>query len=222
MVVWWNALTPLGQVLACIAIPSTLIMFIQVLMMFLGLGHSGGDGGDLPDSGGIDLDGDGIPDELPVGIYGPDFETDSGAFHSDSLSDSGFKLLSVRGIIAFFAMFGWTGLVMLKRGSGSFLTLAVALCAGLATMVLIALIFMWMFRLQSDGTMNIKNALGVSGKVYLRIPAERAGNGKVNLVVQGTYTELSAVTDEKSPIQYGEEIVVIGLSGINTLVVKRK
>ncbi|MDD4124189.1 MAG: hypothetical protein PHW77_00455 [Eubacteriales bacterium] len=223
MVVWWNSLSVLGQILACIAIPSTLIMLIQIVMMFLGLGHSGDadtDGVDLHDMGGAgnDFDGDGISD----GVYGQDIDADHGDFHSDSAADSGFRLLSVRGIIAFFAMFGWTGLVMLKNGNGNILSLAVALAAGLVTMLIIAFIFMWMFRLQSDGTMNIRNALGISGKVYLRVPAERNGAGKVNVMIQGTYSELSAVTDEKTPIQYGEEIVVIGISGENTLVVKRK
>ncbi len=222
MVTWWESLSALGQVFACIAIPSTLIMLIQVLLMFFGLGHSGDvdvDGADFDDiGGGVDLDGDGIPD----GIYGPDFDVDHGGFHSEEVSDSGFRPLSLRGITAFLAMFGWTGLVMLKNGNGSLLTLAVSLATGLATMFLIALIFMWMFRLQSDGTMNIRNALGVSGKVYLRVPAERKGTGKVNLLVQGSYTELNAVSDEKTPIQYGEEVVVIGISGANTLIVKRK
>ncbi|MGI6716732.1 MAG: hypothetical protein ACOX3X_05985 [Eubacteriales bacterium] len=213
MVEWWNSLSLLGQIFACIAIPSTFIMLIQVFMMFLGLGHSGGDG-DVN----VDLDGDGNPD----GIYGDDIDTDTGDFESDAATDSGFRLLSVRGILSFLAIFGWTGLVVLKNGGSTFLALLVSAIAGLATMIIIALIFMWMFRLQSDGTMNIKNALGVSGKVYLRIPASRQGSGKVNVMIQGKYTELAAVTDEDTPIQFGEEIVVIGISGSNTLVVKRK
>ena len=41
-------------------------------------------------------------------------------------------------------------------------------------------------------------------------------------MLQGHYMELEAVTDEDEDIKFGTEIVVIGLSGTNTLVVKRK
>lgn len=215
MVEWWNSLSLLGQIFACIAIPSTIIMIIQVIMMFFGLSHSGD--ADIDGDVNVDLDGDGVPD----GIYGDDVDTD-GDFESDAAADSGFRLLSVRGIISFFAIFGWTGLVVLKSGGSTLLALGVAASAGFATMVILALIFMWMFRLQSDGTIDIKYALGVSGKVYLRIPPQRQGTGKVNVMLQGRYAELPAVTDETDSIQFGEEIVVIGISGSNTLVVKRK
>ena len=185
-----------------------------VIMIIFGLSHSGD----------ADIDGD-VNVDLDAwrarGIYGDDVDTD-GDFESDAAADSGFRLLSVRGIISFFAIFGWTGLVVLKSGGSTLLALGVAASAGFATMVILALIFMWMFRLQSDGTMDIKYALGVSGKVYLRIPPQRQGTGKVNVMLQGRYAELPAVTDETDSIQFGEEIVVIGISGSNTLVVKRK
>ena len=72
------------------------------------------------------------------------------------------------------------------------------------------------------GSRNIGNALGKSGTVYLRIPANREGNGKVNLMLQDTFVELDAVTDEENAIPSGREVVVIGLSGQSTLVVKSK
>ena len=41
MAEWWESLTLLGQVLACIAVPSTLIMLIQLVMMLTGMGDDG-------------------------------------------------------------------------------------------------------------------------------------------------------------------------------------
>ena len=41
-------------------------------------------------------------------------------------------------------------------------------------------------------------------------------------MLQGTYVEREAVTDEDAPLPYGTEVVVIGLSGESTLVVARK
>ena len=214
MVEWWNSLSLLGQIFACIAIPSTIIMIIQVIMMFFGLSHSGD--ADIDGDVNVDLDGDGVPD----GIYGDDVDTD-GDFESDAAADSGFRLLSVRGIISFFAIFGWTGLVVLKSG-GSTLLLQGGSISRLCHNGYISPDIHVDVPPQSDGTMDIKYALGVSGKVYLRIPPQRQGTGKVNVMLQGRYAELPAVTDETDSIQFGEEIVVIGISGSNTLVVKRK
>ena len=70
--------------------------------------------------------------------------------------------------------------------------------------------------------MNLKYALGVSGNIYITVPPRRSGKGKVNIIVQGKLEELDAVTDEELPLPFGTEIVVIGLSGGNTLVVRRK
>ena len=46
MLNWWNSLIPAQQVLALIAIPSTLILVIQTIMVLIGFGD-GGDGGDV-------------------------------------------------------------------------------------------------------------------------------------------------------------------------------
>lgn len=221
MLEWFESLTDLGRILAYIAIPATLIMFIQLVMMIVGMGSSGGGDTDTSDIDvdGIDLDGDGIPDDIGDGIYTSDTPHD---FESDTQNDSGFRLFSFRTIIAFLAMFGWTGLLLQSKGVDTVLTLIFAFAAGFAVMMIIAFTFMWLLRLTSDGSMSIKNALGVSGSVYLRIPPERHGTGKVNVLVQETLHELSAVTDEKTTIEFGEEIVVVGISGQNTLIVKRK
>ena len=41
-------------------------------------------------------------------------------------------------------------------------------------------------------------------------------------MLQGSYVERDAVTDDEETIPTGSEVVVIGLSGQTTLVVKRK
>lgn len=174
---------------------------------------------DVPD-GGIDIDGDGIPDVFPDaapdGVFGSDVPDDGDA------PDSGFRLLSLRTIIAFLTIFGWVGLITLKQGLPTAWSLIISFAGGFVAMLLVALAVSWMMRFQTDGTRNIGNALGKSGTVYLRIPANREGNGKVNLMLQDTFVELDAVTDEENEIPSGREVVVIGLSGQSTLVVKSK
>ena len=218
MTEWWEALSSLGKVFACIAIPATLVLLIQTILSIIGLSGSDGDA-DVPD-GGIDIAGDGIPDVLPdaasYGVFGSDFPD-----YGDA-PDSGFRLLSLRTIIAFLTIFGWVGLITLKQGLPTAWSLIISFAGGFVAMLLVALAVSWMMRFQTDGTRNIGNALGKSGTVYLRIPANRDGNGKVNLMLQDTFVELDAVTDEENEIPSGREVVVIGLSGQSTLVVKSK
>ena len=89
-------------------------------------------------------------------------------------------------------------------------------------MVLIALLFRLIFALQADGTEDLRHALGTSGSVYLRIPPSREGRGKVNIMLDGKLVEKDAVTDEVETINYGEQIIVIGITGGTDLVVRKR
>ncbi len=205
MIEWWNALSLPGQIYAIIAIAATLLLLIQVILLLIGFGDESDFGGDLPD-GDIDMDIDGDVDA--------DLNTD--------VVDGGLRVLSVRGVVSFFAVAGWVGVLVDKAGGGLWLSVPLSFVCGLATMILVALLMKWVMGLQSDGTADIRNALGVSGTVYLRVPANRKETGKVNLMLQGSYRELEAVTDEGEDLAYGTSIVVVGITGGNTLVVKKK
>ena len=56
----------------------------------------------------------------------------------------------------------------------------------------------WMMRgpveLRADGTVRIQRALGQHGNVYLRIPANRSGSGKIQFNLQNRTMEYLAVT----------------------------
>ena len=65
---WWNGLGTLLQVFYCIAIPATLVLLIQTVMMLIGMGDDGdvdgiGDG-DVGDAD-LDVDTDGTD-----GVFG--------------------------------------------------------------------------------------------------------------------------------------------------------
>lgn len=208
MIDWWNSLGLTSQILYCIAIPSTLVLAIQTLLMFFGFG-SGADG---------DVDIDTSDANLLDGIFG-----DNSVEVADDLPDfQSLHIFSVRGVIAFFVIFGWVGLVMQSFGANLPLTLIVSMISGLAMMVLIAYLFRAMMRLKSNGNEDNRNAVGTAGKVYLTIPSSRSGEGKVTVMLGGAYVERNAVTDEKEAIPTGCEVIVVGTSGQTTLVVKRK
>ena len=67
MIAWWNNLELATQIFYCIAIPSTLILLIQTLLLLLGIGGDGDFDDVTPDP---------IPDDLASGdgIFGEDAE----------------------------------------------------------------------------------------------------------------------------------------------------
>lgn len=204
MTEWWNALGSAGQVFACIAIPSTLILIIQMILTLIGLGGDDADAdiADTDSDGGIEIDdGDGI-------------DTD--------ILDGGLRVFTLRGLIAFFSVTGWVGTICCENELNLALSILISFASGVVAMVVIALLMKWLFSLQYDGTEDIRDALGVSGTVYIRIPPSRTGKGKINAIVQGKLCERDAVTDEETVINYGEEITVVGISGEETLIVRRK
>ena len=201
---WWNALNLSSQIFYCIAIPSTLVLVIQTVLLFLGFDN-----------------------DTDIDIDTPDAETGDGLFGgSGDIDDaSGAELLHIftlRGIIAFFVVFGWVGVVMQSANIHLAVTIPTAFLSGAAMMVLIAYLFKAVMRLKSDGTADNRNALGSAGRVHLTIPPSRKGEGKVHIMLQGAYVERNAVTDESESIPTGCEIIVVGTSGQTNLVVKRK
>ncbi len=212
MIEWWNSMTLVSQIFYCIAIPSTLLLLIQTILMLIGMGEDAADA--ASDVGEVD-----VPDgDAADGVFGGNEVTDI----PDDFGLDGLRILTVRGIIAFLVVFSWVGIVLESVGAQLFITIPVAAVCGFATMVLLAFLMRAVMKLRSDGNIDTRNAIGTSGKVYLTVPPARSGEGKVQLILQGSFVELGAVTDDEVAIPTGSEIVVVGISGQTDLVVRRK
>ena len=225
MIEWWNSLSIVSQVFACIAVPATAVLFIQTVLMLIGIGNDS-DGGELfhfgeGDVSDADMDIDADVDSLADGVNGVYGDHDIISDHDVSGMD-GLRVFTVRGIIAFLVVFGWVGMVLEAANAPLWATLLMSTVCGVAIMVLMAMLMRWVMKLRDNGNVDNRNAIGVAGRVYLSIPAERRGEGKINIMLQGSYVEREAVTDEKEAIPTGAEVVVTALSGQTTLVVKRK
>ena len=212
---WFTSMNLAGQIFTCIAVPATLVLIVQTVLMIIGASSAEADGlgEELPD----ELPNE-LPDDIPDGVFGENDVTDV----VDAAGFEGLKIFTVRGIISFFVVFGWVGVLMDNSGVHLWITVLVATACGALMMVLLALLFKWMMKLRNDGNVDNRNAVGVSGRVHLVIPPARSGEGKVHLMVQGAYIEREAVTDEDEAIPTGSEIIVVGISGQTTLVVKKK
>lgn len=213
MLDWWNSLELATQVFYCIAIPSTLVLIVQAILTFIGIG----DGVDADVDADVDIGAD-ADAEAPEGVFG---ENDA-AEAPDTEGMEGLRLFTFRGIVAFFVVLGWVGVAMSASGAPLYLTIPIAFVCGFAMMLSLALIFRAVMRLRSDGNTDNRNAVGTAGKVQLTIPPARSGEGKVHVMLQGAYVERNAVTDEEEAIPTGTEIIVVGVSGQTDLVVRRK
>ena len=210
---WWNALSTASHVFYCIAVPAPLVLLIQTVMMLIGIGDDGDGFGDALDDGStIDIG------STADGVFGEDMVTED----YDGFGLEGLRIFTLRGIVAFFVVFGWVGIALDSAKLSPYVTLPIAFASGFVMMLLIALLFRAIMKLESSGNIDIRNALGVSGTVYLKIPAKREGQGKINVMIQGSYCERDAVTDSEEALPTGSEVVVTGLSGQNTLVVRKK
>lgn len=138
--------------------------------------------------------------------------------HADS--DAGLRMLSYQGLMGFFLMFGLVGLA-LSRGSTAAAgwAFAGAVMGGLIMMWVLAKLLASMKRLHSDGTLNLYNAIGQEGSVYLRIPA--GGTGKVQITVQERLMFFDAMADSGEEILTGEHIRVRRVVSGNIMVVEK-
>jgi hypothetical protein len=131
-------------------------------------------------------------------LFGMTFDHADTAMHHDGGFDHAyFPIFTIRNLIIFLMMFGWTGIAMIRRfNTGIPVTILVALVAGFAMMFLVAFMFYGVSKLTSSGNVVVdKSIVGSEATVYLKIPATKSGYGKVTVVVQGVQRELRAMTE---------------------------
>jgi membrane protein implicated in regulation of membrane protease activity len=186
---WWLTLTIAQKIYWCIAVPFTLLFVLQTIMTFFGGGAE-----DIDTSGDSDL-----------------------LVNSDSGID--FQFITLKNLIAFFTIFGWTGVACLSAGYSITACVVISFIAGLIMMAIMASIIYFMAKLSDNGTLKIKNALGKSGIVYLPIPPKRSGTGQVQIKVQGLQT-LDAMTDSNAEIKTGSIVEVVDVMNGDILLVK--
>ena len=146
---------------------------------------------------------------------GVDAHHDGGHGHTGSASE-GLNLLSVRALAAGMGFFGVGGMAGMATGLGLIAALPIGVVLGFAAMVGTALVTRWMLRLEDDGTVSIDGAVGATGTVYLAIPGDRKGAGKVLLTLQNRTVEYQAVTS-RDALPTGAPILVVDVVGPDTV-----
>ena len=83
-------------------------------------------------------------------------------------------------------------------------------------------LFYFISRLAEDGTMQMKNAVGRLGEVYMVIPKKGSGFGKVHINVQGALREMDAISNGNKEIPVGTVIKVLEVIDEHILLVTEK
>lgn len=162
---------------------------------------------------------------LVLTVFGGDTDTDVDTDVDGGIADGDsipFQFLSLKNIVAFFAVFGWSGIGFIHAEMAAWLVVLLSTLCGLLMMVLMGTLFYFMSKLAESGTLKMKNAIGKLGEVYLVIPAKRGGMGKVQLNIQGSIRTLDAITDDSEKIPTSSIIEVLDVIDDQILLVKKQ
>ncbi len=182
----WEGLSLLNKVYWLIAVPSTLIFAVQIIMSLLGT-----DADDMD----VDVDVDGF----------------------------GGHIFSLKTIVSFLAMFSWSGIIAQSFGITQMASLIVlSFVAGIVTMLTVAFVFYSLTKLSYSGTMNMENAIGLTGTVVLPIPEKMNGKGQIQVKLQESLRTLDAMTEEVEKIKSNTNVEVVAVLESDILLVKRK
>lgn len=190
MINWWNELDLIQQIFALIALPSTVLIVIQTVLLLIGIGGESDTDVDVDDVDGIDL------------------------------PDDGLAIFSVRGILSMLCITGWVAVALLETSLPAGVSIGIAIACGIATLIGMAYLMRAVNRLQSSGNIDIGNCIGKIGEVYIPIPSSGNGSGKVNLTVQEKFSEFTAITTSGEPLKTGAFVRVVAVSESGVLVVE--
>ena len=199
------------------------IMVCQFLLMCLGMGDDGsGDFGGDADVGDFGADADLTADGIDV----------ADADHHTSWSQAGdadighpdasriFEILSFRSIVAAITFFGFAGKAALASGASESKAFYIGLAAGAVALYSVYWLMKQIYKLRSDGNENIHNAVGQPASVYVAIPGENNGMGKIHLVIQNRTVEYQAVTEHSDTLKSGDQVVVVDILGPDKVLVE--
>jgi len=183
-----DGLDPQMKLFWYVAIPASLIFFIQTVLTFIGADSSDG----------LDADFDG--------------DLDGG--------EAPFQMFSFRNLINFLLGFSWTGISFYHLVPNYTLLLLICLIVGLAFVYLFFLIIRQIKKLGEDNTFKIEKTLNKIADVYLTIPGQMQGKGKVMISLNGSVRELDAMT-ENNQIKTNATVVIKRIESGNILIVEK-
>jgi len=129
-----------------IAIPSTIVFILQMIMTFM-VGDS-------------DVD---VDTHVDVDVKG------------DSGDGAPFQMYTLRNLIAFLTVFSWTGITCLYNSMSLTTSVVISSLAGLIMLLVLSSLFYFTSKLAQNNIVDSISTIGRSATVYLKIPAMGKG-----------------------------------------------
>jgi membrane protein implicated in regulation of membrane protease activity len=182
--------------LTCLAVGGV-VLVAQLVLSLVGIGAGGAEGHGF---------GHDALHDVAHDAHGPSHGVGHGALE-------GLHLFSVRSLAAAVAFFGVGGLGARAVGLPAPVAVLVALVAGMAASIATAAAMRALLRLERDATVRLDRAVGAAATVYVPIPGDGAGAGKVLLTLQGRTVECQAVTTDPRVLPTGTAVTVVDVRG---------
>ena len=205
---WYAGLDATMQIFWACAIAASVVFIIQNALMLLGLGGMDADV-DADVSTDFDVHADGDAD-VSTGHSG----------HEGTLGSAGiFSLFTLRNFINFFLGFGWGGISLAPVVHSKALLVLLSFAIGVLFVAVFAVLMRMMLKLEKSGNFKIQDCVGQTASVYLRIPGNHSGAGKVQISIHGSVYELNAFTDSPEQLATGSRVKVIDVIDSGSLLV---
>lgn len=144
----------------------------------------------------------------------------SADFNGDlSGGEAPFQLFSLRNLINFLLGFSWTGISFYTTISNKPILILLSIAVGVLFLFLFFVIIKQLQKLAEDNSFKISNTLNKTAEVYLTIPENKKGKGKIMISVNGAFHELDAMT-EKEKIPSGSTVKVVKIENNSILIVE--
>lgn len=134
--------------------------------------------------------------------------------------DSSASVFTFRSILAFFGGFGWSGVLAIELGLSAGASFLVSIPVGIFFMLLTYGVLLFLLTMTASGSLDYKNAIGETGEVYISIPPNREGAGKVRVQVQGRVKTISAYNASDQEASTHSRVRVVDQIDSSTLLVK--
>ena len=191
MTEWWTSLDLFMKILWCIAIASSLIFIIETVLTFIGAD--------------VEMDMD------------TDFDMPDGGFEGDP----SMNLYTFRNLVNFLLGMSWTAILLQEQIASKALLMIISFAVGALLVFAVMMLFKGLSKMQQRGNIDVyRSAVGCSGRVYLTVPAERKGAGKVQININNAVREYDALTDSEDDLKTGTSIKVTEVLDTNTLLVE--
>lgn len=192
---WWANLEGTEQVFWGIAIIFSVLFTFQFVLSLFGLDTD------------VDADFGEIPEDVD-GVGG------------DYSIDPSFTVFSIRSVIAFFTFFGWMGVYLISQDTSMPVTVFGASIAGLSAMFVVAYMLFLFGKLTKAGNVNINEALYKTAEVYLTIPPDKMGKGKIHFQLGKSLREMDAITENFMAIPTGATVKIVEVLDDEVLMVE--